>query len=195
MNEDDVVIDAEDRENRVRQAGSESDIAESEDRAEHKLAKMKAELEVCRKEKQEYLDGWQRAKADYVNALRRFEEDTAGAIARGAVAATRALLPALDSLDRAKEHGDVPEGFSGIAHQIEDGFAKLGLTAIGTIGEPFNPSFHEALGQDVTESAETDDTVSAVLEKGWKIGPSGGLETNDIVIRPAKVRVAHFEKE
>ena len=100
--------------------------------------------------------------------------------------AVETLLPAFDALERSKEHGEIPEGFLAIAKQLESAFASLGLEELGQLGEKFNPAFHEALGQDVAASAETDDTVTAVLEKGWKVG--------EVVIRPAKVRVAHFAK-
>ncbi len=150
--------------------------------AEGKVKKLRGELESCRKEKQEYMDGWQRAKADYVNALKRFDEEKATERERGVVTAVETLLPAFDALERAKEHGDIPEGFSGIVKQLEGGFATLGLEQVGIVGEQFDPALHEALGQDVG-SAEEDGKISVVLERGWKRG--------DILIRPAKVRVAH----
>lgn len=148
---------------------------------EKRVAKLTSDLEQCRTEKQEYMDGWQRAKADYVNALKRFEEEKKGARQRGVVSAAEALLPAFDALERAKEHGDIPEGFAGIVKQLESGFSSLGLEAFGESGEPFDPALHDALGQDTATSAEEDETISSVLEKGWRIG--------EAVIRPAKVRV------
>ncbi|HEY4501102.1 MAG TPA: nucleotide exchange factor GrpE [Candidatus Paceibacterota bacterium] len=151
---------------------------------EDKIAKMREELGACRKEKQEYMDGWQRAKADYVNLLKRIETGAKMAELKGRVGAVETLLPAFDALERAKEHGDVPDGFMGIAKQLESAFALLGLEEIGKIGEKFNPAVHEALGQDKVESAEEDDTITAILEKGWRVG--------DNIIRPAKVRVGHF---
>ena len=173
MDEEDVKIEAED--------------TEAEEKAEDKIAKMREELSACRKDKQEYMDGWQRAKADYVNALKRFETGAKESELRGKVRAVEILLPAFDALERAKEHGGVPNGFMGIAKQLESAFASLDLEEVGKVGEKFNPAIHEALGQDTAETIETDDTVTVVLEKGWKIG--------DDVIRPAKVRVGHFASE
>lgn len=151
---------------------------------EGKLAKLRAELAECRQEKQEYMDGWQRAKADYVNATKRFSDDLKTAELRGKIRAVETLLPAFDALERAKDHGEVPEGFLAIARQLESAFSALGLEAIGTAGEPFDPMLHEALGQDAVESKEQDDTVTAVLEKGWRVGQT--------IIRAAKVRIGHF---
>jgi molecular chaperone GrpE len=165
----------------------ESEVIEPEDGGDDAVAKIKKlrdDLCSTRKEKQEYMDGWQRAKADYVNLLKRFETETKTAKTAGIVKAAEALLPAYDALERAKEHGEIPEGFTAIARQLESAFGSLGLMPIGEAGEQFDPALHEALGQDPADSKDKDDTVTAVLEKGWKIG--------DTVIRPAKVRVAHF---
>lgn len=155
-------------------------------RPEEKIAKMREELKSCRQEKQEYMDGWQRAKADYVNALKRFETDAKASESRGKIKAVETLLPAFDALERSKEHGEIPAGFMAIAKQIETAFATLGLEEVGKVGEKFNPALHEALGQDAADSIETDDTITAVLEKGWEVG--------DTIIRPAKVRVGHFAR-
>lgn len=169
---DDVVIEPE---------GGEED---REKKPEEKIAKMREELSACRREKQEYMDGWQRAKADYVNALKRFETDAKASGFRGKVQAVETLLPAFDALERAKEHGDIPQGFLAIARQLESAFAVLGLEEIGKIGEAFDPALHEAFGQDPVDSMEADDAITALLEKGWRIGTT--------VIRPAKVRVGRY---
>jgi molecular chaperone GrpE len=170
--EEDVVIEPED--------GEEVDG----DAPEAKIAKVREELGACRKDKQEYMDGWQRAKADYVNLLKRFETAAKSSELKGRVGAVETLLPAFDALERSKEHGEIPEGFLAIAKQLERAFATLGLEETGKVGETFNPAYHEALGQDAVESADRDDTITTILEKGWRVG--------DIVIRPAKVRVGHY---
>src|SRR3990167_11250063 len=163
----------------------EGEDPEREERAEGKVAKRREELGACRKEKQEYMDGWQRAKADYVNLLKRIETDIQASELKGKVIAVETLLPAFDALERAKEHGEIPEGFLAIAKQLESAFAALGLVEMGKVGERFDPALHEALGQDNVESAEEDDTITAILEKGWRVG--------ETIIRAAKVRVAHYQ--
>ena len=184
MEEDDFVVDSEAAENRARQADSESNIEAEEERAEAKVKKVRDELAEARADAKANLDGWQRAKADYVNALKRFEEEKKGAQARGAEKVIEALLPAYDALERAREHGEVPAGFQAIAKQLENAFASIGLAAVGNVGDAFDPNLHEAYGQDATGDQGADDTITAVLEQGYKLG--------DRVIRPAKVRVAHF---
>jgi molecular chaperone GrpE len=187
MHDDEVKVESETPEG----ADGEIEISETEDLADAKVKKIRAELEACKKEKQEYLDGWQRAKADYVNASKRFEVDLKAARADGVGKAVEALLPAYDALERAKAHGDLPAGrqgfppgFEAIAKQLEGAFAALQFEAVGQVGEHFNPELHEALGQDAVSDMGQDDTITAVLEKGYRMG--------DRIIRVAKVRVAHF---
>ncbi len=170
--ENDVVIEAD---------GSEELTPDEAGEASGKVAKQKSEIEKLRAEKQEYLDGWQRAKADYVNALKRFELEKLQAIELGKVVAVRNFIPVMDSLARAESAGEVPDSFKGIAKQLHESAKALGLTTFGAVGEAFDPNLHEALGQDATDDVKKDDTVSVVLEAGWK--------SKDIVVRPAKVRV------
>ncbi len=173
--DDDVVVEAD---------GSEELSHDDAGEASGKVAKLKKELETVKKEKQEYLDGWQRAKADYVNALKRFDEEKKGAVEMGKVLTIGAFLPVMDSLSRAEASGEIPEAFQGIAKQLHTAAHALSLTKIGEVGEKFDPVLHEALGQDTAASEDEDDTISAVLEVGWK--------SKNAVIRPAKVRVAHI---
>lgn len=183
--EDDVVIESADGDG---EGMSEDELEAMESRGETKVLKLRKELEQAKKDKQENLDGWQRAKADYVNALKRFEEEKNAAVQLGTLKAAMAFLPVIDSLERAKgsmKTDELPEGFAGIVKQLEGAVGKLGLTQFGTIGDTFDPMLHEALGQETTDDESKDDTITAVLEQGWKSG--------EHVIRPAKVKVAHFE--
>lgn len=186
MDEDEFVVGEEERENRGRQEASESDVVEEEARAESKVKKLRDELAQARKEKQEHLDGWQRSKADYVNILRRLDEEKKAAKDTGIAEAVEALLPALDAIERAKAHGEIPAGFTAIVKQLESAFATLGLVPVGTVGEAFNPEMHEAYGQDTVDEKSQDDTITAVLETGWKRGEK--------MIRVAKVKVGHFNQ-
>lgn len=172
----------------IEQDGSEElgqDEEMSSGKADTKVTKLKKELESVKKDKQEYLDGWQRAKADYVTLLKRLEEERANAETKGIIKASSQFIAVLDSLARAKAHGEIPESFAGIASQLESSAKSLGLTQFGDVGEEFDPNRHEALGQDPVSDITRDDTVTAVLENGW--------ERHGSVVRPAKVRVGHFE--
>lgn len=179
---DDVIIETDGSE---ETGHSEEEIADAESRMDAKASKLQKELEQAKKEKQEYLDGWQRAKADYVNALKRFEMEKLAAIELGKVVSVRNFIPVMDSLERAEASGEVPESFKGIAKQLHDAAKALGLTKFGAVGDAFDPNLHEALGQDPTDDRSKDDTVTMVLEPGWK--------SKEAIVRPAKVRVASFE--
>lgn len=181
MNDDDVIIEADGTE----EGGSEEELEAMESRADSKLAKLKKELESVKKERQEYLDGWQRAKADYMNAAKRSAEDRIQAVALGKMAVLKSFITPMDTLERAGQAGEIPEAFQSIAKQLEDAAKAHGLTQFGDVGEKFDPQLHEALGQEPASSKDEDDTVTMVFEKGWKMG--------DMVVRPAKVRVALFE--
>ena len=179
MDDDDVIIE---QDSDGSEGGSEEELEATEGRAEIKIAKLRTELELAKKEKQENLDGWQRAKADYVNALKRFEEEKKSAAELGTLKAAMTFLPVIDSLERAKSAGELPEGFAGILKQLEDAAGKLGLTQFGKVGEAFDPTLYEALGQDPTTDPDEDEKITAILEPGWKLG--------EYVVRAAKVRVA-----
>jgi len=165
--------------------GGEVEIEEVEAQTEKKVARIRAELAACERERKEYLDGWQRAKADYVNALRRFGEEVKNAEILGRVASVKALLPALDALERAQSGAELPEGFAAIAKQLHSAFAALGIEPVGAPGELFDPALHEAVESDPATSNEEDNTVRSVFQTGWKIGA--------LIVRPAKVRVAHLK--
>lgn len=181
---DDVTIE---RDGFEEDGGSEAELEERESNMDGKLKKLRSELEALKKESREHLDGWQRAKADYVNALKRFDAERDLLLKEGQVRAARAFLPAMDSLTRAEAHGDIPEAFAGIAKQLHDAARTLGLAPVGSIGEAFDPMLHEALGQDPVPDTSKDDTITAVLETGWKAG--------EMVVRPAKVRVGTYTPE
>jgi molecular chaperone GrpE len=163
------------------QGMSEEELESIESKEGAKLTKIKKELDACKIEKQEYLDGWQRAKADYVNALKRFEEEKKGLVELGVLKAARNFLTVADSLVRAQKVGDVPESFMGIQKQLDEAIRSLGLSQYGEIGEMFDPMLHEALGQDSVTEKEKEDTITAILEQGWR--------STTGVVRAAKVRV------
>jgi molecular chaperone GrpE len=122
----------------------------------------------------------QRVQAEYANYRKRADRDrlAAGEIATGRVLAE--LLPILDDLDRAREHGDLTGALKAIADKLDGVTGKLGLQAFGEEGEPFDPTVHEAVMHD--ESAEVSEpTCTKVLRKGYKHG--------ERLLRPAMVGV------
>lgn len=144
------------------------------------IKKVKEELKACKSEKQEYLDGWQRAKADFINTKKRLEDEGEKKFEYGVIASVEKLLPALDSMDIALSQSE-DEGLSLVQKQILNG---LELEVLDPVGEMFDPNLHEPMG--TVESEEKEDTIVNVLQKGYKF--------KETIIRPAKVQVATNNK-
>jgi len=122
-----------------------------------------------------------RAQAELVNFRTRVERDRVAN--RDAVIAEviRSLLPAIDDLARAEQHGDLAGGpLEIVAQKIHSGFEKYGLRPVGVKGEPFDPHFHEALVQVPSTEVKVN-TVADVIEIGYALG--------DRLLRAAKVAV------
>ncbi len=123
----------------------------------------------------------QRLQAEFLNYKRRVERDRE-LIAQNAT--YRVLVPiidVLDTVDRAREHGDLDEGFAAVADQLERVVTGLGLTKFGTAGDAFDPNIHEALSH-IGEDPDVEVTTCKVIAKaGYRIG--------DRVVRAAQVLV------
>jgi molecular chaperone GrpE len=126
----------------------------------------------------------QRLQAEYANYRRRVERDRE-AIRETAVANVLGnLLPVLDDIGRARDHGELEGGFKSVGEALEATVERLGLQRYGAPGDPFDPVVHEALTH--THSAEvTEPTCVDVFQPGYRIG--------DRVVRPARVAVADPE--
>jgi len=168
-------------EDTVGEAGGPSLVDEAaEQNAEELLESMLGEVE--RNLVEEYRDRAARAEAELANFRTRVERDRAAN--RDAVIAEviRAVLPAMDDLNRAESHGDLAGSpLEIVAQKIRTGFGRFGLVSVGEVGEAFDPNRHEAIVKLPTEGA-TSETVADVVEVGYALG--------DRLIRPAKVAVA-----
>ncbi|GAA2139017.1 hypothetical protein GCM10009844_07480 [Nocardioides koreensis] len=123
----------------------------------------------------------QRLQAEYLNYKRRVERDRELIRENATYAALAPIVEVLDTIDRAREHGDVDGGFKAVADQLERIVTGLGLTKFGSVGDPFDPSLHEALSH-IGEDAEVTVTTCKVIAKaGYRIG--------DRVVRAAQVLV------
>ena len=148
---------------------------------EKKLKKLKEKLKQCQKEKGEYLDLAQRAKADLINYRRRQEEIMEDFQKFSQENLIRELLPVLDSLDSGlKQMPEANEGLLPIKEQLEKILKNSGLEEIKAKGEKFNPQFHEAI--EALKSNEEEGTIVEEIQKGYLL--------YDKVLRVSKVRVA-----
>jgi molecular chaperone GrpE len=123
----------------------------------------------------------QRLQADYANYRKRVDRDRA-AVREQAVAATLAgLLPVLDAIDQAREHGELSGGFKSVADSLQAALGRLGLVTYGEKGDPFDPKIHEALTHSYSSDV-AEDTCVEILQPGYKVG--------ERILRPARVAVA-----
>lgn len=124
----------------------------------------------------------QRISAEYANYRRRVDRDRESVLVNARVQFVGELLTVLDDLDRAETHGDLTGAFKAVGDKVTSVVQKLGLEPFGLEGEPFEPSVHEAVQHDVSDSTgPTVAVVSAVLRRGYRIA--------DRVLRPAMVTV------
>lgn len=128
------------------------------------------------------LQDLQRISAEYANYRRRTEQERAAAKEANTAEVLRALLPVLDDLDRAEQHGDLPEDspVAVIAAKLRGALTKLGLAPYGEVGEAFDPQCHEAIAQLPKPDAEGE-TIADVVERGYTVG--------ERIVRVAKVAV------
>lgn len=123
----------------------------------------------------------QRVQAEYTNYRRRVDRDRELVKENAIGSVIVALLPVIDDIDRAREHGELDGAFRSVGEALEGALAKLGLEKFGVANEPFDPNLHEALS---TESREdiTEPTVTALYQPGYRYAGR--------VLRPARVAVA-----
>jgi molecular chaperone GrpE len=149
---------------------------------EEELATLAQELEVTRRERDEYLDTLRRLKAEFENSRKRQERERARILETASERLVVELLPILDNLDRAVEaEGDIHEGVQAIRDQLVAALGKEGLLPVASDGQSFDPNVHEAVLSQPTEEHE-EGTILQTFQRGYLL--------NGKPIRPAKVVVA-----
>jgi molecular chaperone GrpE len=119
--------------------------------------------------------------AEYANYRKRVERDRLAVREQALANVLTSLLPVLDDIGRAREHGELVGGFKSVADSLESVTSKLGLVSFGDEGEPFDPTVHEALTHSYSADV-TEPTAVAIFQPGYKVG--------ERIIRPARVAVA-----
>jgi molecular chaperone GrpE len=158
------------------------------------LKKFRAESKACQKEKEEYLTGWQKERAEFINY--RKQEDGRKAIFSESVRErilTR-FLSVLDSFNLALAHPEAWEkvdenwrrGMEHIYTQLKTIFEEYGVKPIGEVGEIFDPNIHQSIDAVETDKKENDHHVAQVIQKGYKLG--------ERIIRPARVNVFEYHE-
>ena len=160
------------------------------------VKKLRNRLKQTTSEKQEYLDGWQRAKADLVNVKREFGEDKTKFIEFAKMDLVSQLIPVLDSFEMAFCGNDkiqeeiIQEWLVGMRHiysQLISVLRENGVEQSESLGEKFDHNFHTSVGVVKVEDEKADGIITEVVQKGYSL--------NGVIIRSANVKVGEFEKE
>ncbi|MFF4948835.1 nucleotide exchange factor GrpE [Streptomyces chattanoogensis] len=139
------------------------------------------EKEQLRARLAECTDDLKRLKAEYDNYRKRVSRDRLAGREITVAGVLRELLPVLDAIGRAREHGEVTGGFEAVAKTLEDRLATLGLQAFGAVGDAFDPALHEAVTHTGTDGTERP-TCAEIVRPGYRVG--------EYLLRPAQVAVA-----
>jgi molecular chaperone GrpE len=123
----------------------------------------------------------QRLQAEYANYRKRVDRDRATVREQAVAGALGELLPVLDAINQAREHGELSGGFKSVADSLQAAVGKLGLVSYGQRGDAFDPKIHEALSYSDSPDV-TEDTCVEIFQPGYKVG--------ERILRPARVAVA-----
>ena len=159
---------------------------ETEEQAERAgdVTGAEAELAAARAAVAGLTNDLQRLQAEYVNYKRRVDRDRELVKQNATFSVLSALMPVLDDVDRAREHGELEGGFKAIADALERAVTAQGLVKFGKPGDEFDPRFHEALMHSHSADVTTT-TCQNIISAGYLIG--------DRVVRPARVTVVDPE--
>ena len=158
-----------------------------------KLKKLQDKIKSLEKEKQEYLDGWQRARADYANLQKTTDEDKKRFKQVFAEKFVEDLLPVVDSFSMAMANRESWEkvdanwrtGVEYIYGQLMNALREHNLEAFGEKGDEFDPALHEAVSEVETRDQRFDHRIDTVLQQGYKLA--------DSILRPARVTVTVYK--
>ncbi len=148
------------------------------------------ELALARMELAELTADLQRLQAEYLNYKRRVERDRELVRENATYAALTPIIEVLDTIDRASEHGPLEGGFKAVAEQLQRIVSGVGLTKFGAVGDPFDPTVHEALSH-IGEDPDVEVTTCKVIAKaGYKLGDRMVRAAQVLVVDPSSQPVA-----
>ncbi len=149
------------------------DSVVAEESAQESVKKLREKLKVAESKAKEYLDGWQRSQADFVNLRKRDEEAKKEFMKFVSLEVVKDLIPVLDALSIGNNEP--------VYKLLMQTLGQHGLTESNPMGEAFDPKSHEAIGTVATEKAEDDHKIFEVIQKGYILSGK--------IIRPAKVKI------
>lgn len=174
----------------------EPELEEIDEMATDKIKDLRTKLKSCESEKAAHLEELQRAKADFLNAKKRLEEEKVSDRQRTRVRFVEELLPLCDSFHMAMQNQDAwnavdqiwRTGVESIHSQLEAVLASHGVEKIVPLGEQFDPSLHEAVSSEPVHDEAKHHTITTVIQPGYKMTVDGTAMT----IRPARVVVGEL---
>ncbi|MFH1187680.1 MAG: nucleotide exchange factor GrpE [bacterium] len=173
--------------NETQNPETEKSELENNNSDQSKIEKLKEELERATKQNEDHLNGWRRAKADYLNLKKETDKKSRELIQFANAGLILQILPIYENFKTACEHipdedkkKDWVAGVGHIKKQFEDFLKSLGLEPIKTVGEKFDHNLHEAVGSEKSEGQEDDIIIKEVR---------GGFKLYENVLEPAKVVV------
>jgi molecular chaperone GrpE len=142
------------------------------EQAEPKPESVEEQVARLQQERDSYLDGLQRSRADLDNYRKRATQEKLQAASRGKADLLRALLPILGNMGLALQHAEedaeaVKQGVQMIWQQFEAFMRDQGIEPVATIGEPFDPAHHEALSTIPATDDQLPDTIVAEIKAGY----------------------------
>jgi molecular chaperone GrpE len=153
--------------------------------AEQPTAATPAGGDDLEKQLAERTEDLQRVTAEYANYRRRVDRDRSLMVDQAAERFALQLIPIVDDIERARDHGDLTGAFKVVADRVLGLLDGLGIEAFGKAGDPFDPSLHEAVMHDTSSEVDVP-TATTVLRQGFRRG--------DRVLRTAMVAVTDPEK-
>ncbi|MEU0266221.1 nucleotide exchange factor GrpE [Nocardioides sp. NPDC006303] len=172
---------AEEAEDKADEADDEEDVIEDDSDVDF----MGDAADEVDKRVAELTTDLQRLQAEYVNYKRRVDRDRELVSQNATYKVLTPIVEVLDTIDRAREHGEVDGGFKAVADQLEKIVTNLGLKKFGEPGDVFDPNRHEALSHMGTDPEVEETSVKLVAKAGYMIG--------DRVVRAAQVLVVDPE--
>ncbi|MCW2792830.1 MAG: GrpE protein [Nocardioides sp.] len=139
------------------------------------------DLTRARRDLVELTTDLQRLQAEYLNYKRRVDRDRELIRENATYTALAPITEVLDTIDRAREHAPLEDGFKAVADQLERIVTSKGLTKFGEVGDPFDPTIHEALSHIGEDPDVTVTTCKVIAKAGYRIG--------ERVVRAAQVLV------
>lgn len=158
------------------------------------LKKFRADLKQLKKEKEEYLTGWQKERADFVNYRKQEDERRANFSESVRERILTRFLTVVDSFNMAFANREAWEkvdenwrkGVEYIYSQMNTIFEEYGVKPVGEEGEVFDPNIHQSVEMVETDKKEQDHKVAKVIQKGYKLG--------ERIMRPARVDVYEYKE-